>query len=192
MTATNKEVAQAFASGNRYKLRSHTGNLYFEGPTAYSYGSHWPLAHKTAGQWLRRQIVLVNSNRRSVTTSQHAGVISAQLAYESRYFQVPVPDPLANTAERHAKNAEALRKAYYDAVEAYRRTRKYKGMRAADVVKAKEEHEAYLALVFPGPVPEGFELLPLTVPEEISREARLYHDRCLGSRMGRQFARMGY
>lgn len=51
--------------------RSSDGRIKFDGPTLYSYGSHFPLAHFTGKELNGRAIVLVNSDSYSVSTSKH-------------------------------------------------------------------------------------------------------------------------
>ena len=62
---TNQEVFHIFASGTQSQGRSHNGNVYFEGHTLYSYGSHFPLAIKYNGSFL------LNGESYSITTSKH-------------------------------------------------------------------------------------------------------------------------
>ena len=74
---TNNEVAHAWF--HQYEELGHgrngTGSFYFEGPTIYSYGRHFPVATivelpepLTNG---KRRIVLRNTDNYSITTSQH-------------------------------------------------------------------------------------------------------------------------
>lgn len=71
---TNQDVADEFEAGRE----CHTTNMYTDGSTVYSYGSHFPIAHKTGYFIDGDQIVLFNSDGYSNTTRRHKGhVLSA-------------------------------------------------------------------------------------------------------------------
>jgi hypothetical protein len=53
--------------------RSGDGRMRFDGPTIYSYGTHFAIASFTGKQLNGRDIVLFNSNSYSVSTRQHQG-----------------------------------------------------------------------------------------------------------------------
>jgi len=58
------EVAHIWASQSQSEGRNSARNIYFEGTTIYSYGSHFPLARFVNGR------VLVTNRSYSVTTSK--------------------------------------------------------------------------------------------------------------------------
>jgi len=59
----NRELCAAFASG---ATSGRGSNMYIRGDVLFSYGAHWPLAIRRDGR-----NALLNSGRRSVTTSRH-------------------------------------------------------------------------------------------------------------------------
>lgn len=61
---TGRGVGQAFARGE--PAQNSNGQLYTDGRTVWSYGSHWPLAH-----WANDGKLYMNADRYSVTTSKH-------------------------------------------------------------------------------------------------------------------------
>ena len=69
------QVADAFASQS--KPRGRASALYFDGPVAFSYGEHFPLAVITGPK-----AATVNSSKYSSTTSRHQGMIRRALAAE--------------------------------------------------------------------------------------------------------------
>lgn len=69
-----KELCRVFATGAKPKGKASA--LYFEGRVMYSYGAHWPLAV------LKDGVAYVNSDKRSVTTSQHTTAVRYALAME--------------------------------------------------------------------------------------------------------------
>lgn len=69
------QVAEAFASQS--KPRGRASALYFDGPVAFSYGEHFPLAVITGPK-----AATVNASKYSSTTSRHQGMIRRALAAE--------------------------------------------------------------------------------------------------------------
>lgn len=67
----NSMVAHIWAQQEQEEGRSNNGQFYFNGPTIYSYGSHWPLATFIDGG----SRVLINNDHYGVTTSKHAGYV---------------------------------------------------------------------------------------------------------------------
>lgn len=53
-------------------------NFFTDGTTIWSYGSHFPIAHRTNGN------VYFNKDGRSVTTSIHSGHVARALGYDNR------------------------------------------------------------------------------------------------------------
>ena len=66
------QVADAFASQS--KPRARASALYFDGPIAFSYGEHFPLAVITAPK-----AATVNTDKYSSTTSRHQSMIRRAL-----------------------------------------------------------------------------------------------------------------
>lgn len=63
----NSQVAHLWANKSRERARGH--NLYFDGDTIYSYGSHFPIArHISRG---KQSAVLFTTKTYSVSTSKH-------------------------------------------------------------------------------------------------------------------------
>ena len=69
------QVAEAYA--RQSKPRARASALYFDGPVAYSYGEHFPLAVITGPK-----AATVNVDKYSVTTARHKGMIRRALAAE--------------------------------------------------------------------------------------------------------------
>lgn len=72
---SNEEVAELWAKQTQPKARNATRSFYFDGPTIYSYGEHFPVA-----TWIRNkagtQAVVMTSNSYSMTTAKHIGTVS--------------------------------------------------------------------------------------------------------------------
>lgn len=65
---------------DQQKPRGTGFNVYYEGKTIYSYGSHFPMAYITditSGAILFTPIILINADSYSVSTSKHQGMVNA-------------------------------------------------------------------------------------------------------------------
>ena len=76
-----KEVCESFAT--QHPVRAKASALYYDGPAAYSYGEHFPLAVITGPKQ-----VAINSDRYSATTSRHQSMMRAAL----RGFEITEAD----------------------------------------------------------------------------------------------------
>lgn len=90
-TVFNRDmVAHVWANRSQHYGRTSSGNFYFEGPTLYSYGSHYVVGHFMPDAYERdgRPLVLLNSGSASMTTSRHQAAARMALAGVSR-LEVP-------------------------------------------------------------------------------------------------------
>lgn len=77
----NKEVAKAFAEGKQEASAEH---LFINGGVIYSYGGHFPLA-----MWLDYpNVVLVNDDRYSNTTSRHKSLVISAILNINRMVEI--------------------------------------------------------------------------------------------------------
>lgn len=82
------QVAHAWAHQTQDNARVASGNLYFTGPTLYSYGSHFVCGHhmpETYGP----HIVAMNAGRYSNTTGRHMDAMHRALPGYFRTIEVP-------------------------------------------------------------------------------------------------------
>lgn len=79
---SNSMVAHVWAQQSQSEGRSNNGNLYFDGPVIYSYGSHF-----VAGYIDREGAAWINSDSYSPTTAKHMSYVSR--AVRGKYFPVP-------------------------------------------------------------------------------------------------------
>lgn len=78
MPLSNQELANRFAAGKR---RGSSNRMYIEGDTIYSYGSHFPIAHRT------KKGYTFNRSKYSHSTSKHQGAVRRALqAADARIF----------------------------------------------------------------------------------------------------------
>lgn len=116
-----RQTAHVWAQQNQAYGSNGKATLYFEGPTLYSYGHHYPLASFTAATKGRERgkpaAVLFNRNSYSVTTSRHMRYAENAI----RNGSLPtfaVPHPEASSEYEHADNFKRLLKSYTDSIAA--------------------------------------------------------------------------
>lgn len=85
----SREVAHVWASQQQAHPRNGKGTVYFEGPTIYSYGDHWPLA-----SFLRPDLVILNDDSYGISTSRHASYTRQALPHHIQTIAVPDCDAL--------------------------------------------------------------------------------------------------
>lgn len=82
------EIPHLWAHRTQDEARNRQGNLYFNGDTIYSYGSHFPIArHVTNGAGERA--VLFTTATYSVTTSGHCSAVRSAIPSGIPVFSVP-------------------------------------------------------------------------------------------------------
>jgi hypothetical protein len=94
------------------------GNVFFDGGTIYSYGTHFPIARHVTSKSGRRA-VLFTTRRYSVTTSGHCSSVRQPIPSGTTVFSVPdlggsltrIIDPSANLAHFVTESKESLGKA---------------------------------------------------------------------------------
>lgn len=122
----NHVVQHLWANQSQQSARTSNGNLWFDGPTLYSYST--PIANIVDG------VALITTERYSVTTTgKHMPGYSA-LNGVRPYFHVPFMVRggryhwgLATMAEQHAGNLEHFKAAYAKQVDSFKRQRQIWG-----------------------------------------------------------------
>jgi len=94
---TNSMTAHVWAQQTQEEGRNSNKSIFFEGPTIYSYGKHFFIGH-----FSKPNIVLLNSQYYSVTTSQHQGEVSRAIPSGVKIFRVP-------TIDNHAENIKSYK-----------------------------------------------------------------------------------
>lgn len=80
----SREVTHVWASQQQPAGRNGKRTLYFDGPTIYSYGNHWPLAH-----FLRPDVVIINADTYGNSTSRHASYTRQALPRHVETIHIP-------------------------------------------------------------------------------------------------------
>jgi hypothetical protein len=82
------EIPHLWAHRTQDEARNRQGNLYFNGDTIYSYGSHFPIARHVTND-AGEGAVLFTTATYSVTTSSHCSAVRSAIPSGIRVFHVP-------------------------------------------------------------------------------------------------------
>jgi hypothetical protein len=98
------EIPHLWAHRTQDDARNRQGNLYFNGDTIYSYGSHFPIARHIFNKAGDRAVLFTTASY-SVTTSGHCSAVHSAIPSETRVFHVPEVYPDTSTVkEAHERN----------------------------------------------------------------------------------------
>jgi hypothetical protein len=82
------EIPHLWAHRTQGEARNRQGNLYFNGDTIYSYGSHFPIARHVANDAGERAVLFTTASY-SVTTSSHCSAVRSAIPSGVPVFHVP-------------------------------------------------------------------------------------------------------
>jgi hypothetical protein len=99
--SSNEEVCHVWAQQNQEHGRA--GNIFFEGPTIYSYGKHFPMAKFYAD----KNVVLITTRGYSHSTSKHLSDVRRALRAGFNILNVRDVDN-SQTSAWHEDNIEAM------------------------------------------------------------------------------------
>jgi len=88
---TNSEVPHLWAHQSQSSARNSTGSLFFEGPTIYSYGQHFPIATHVTNK-RKEKAILLTTRHYSVTTSGHVSNVAYSIPKSVQVFHVDLGD----------------------------------------------------------------------------------------------------
>ena len=136
---SSNEVAHIWAQQNQSVGRNQGGNIFFEGPTIYSYGGHFPMARFVDGA------VLVTTRSYSVTTAKHLNHVHSAISGTAFY----VDNVMARSKREHRENLQAMRTEYENTLIKSSRARTYVQMhldRANGILQSANEYAAFFKL----------------------------------------------
>src|SRR6266566_4959977 len=101
------EVPHLWYHKTQDSAKTSDGNLYFEGDTIYSYGSHFPIARHVSNR--KQSAVLFTTRTYSVTTSGHCSAVRSAIPSSALVFSVSElsyigQDYKNSEANEHKKN----------------------------------------------------------------------------------------
>lgn len=108
---SNEKVVARWARDNPAQWPAgQSRNVLFEGPTLYSYGRHFPLAHWADDAHGQRCVLANLSEKRSVSTSRHQRLVEDAVRGSTPAAAVhDVANPLAEGRAAHEDNLTAIR-----------------------------------------------------------------------------------
>lgn len=115
-------------------------NMFYDGPTLYSYGYHFPLATIIEDKQGRR-VYLVNSAKASISTSKHQYYARRAIPQGATVYHVPNLRNLADWLHR-VNHADLLKRAT-EAYEKASRARKYGQMHLDQAARLTAQANAY-------------------------------------------------
>jgi len=117
------EIPHLWAHRTQDGARNRQGNLYFEGDTIYSYGSHFPIARHVVNK-AGDHAVLFTTATYSVTTSGHCSAVRSAIPSGIPAFHVPEVYPdLGTIKEAHERNLKHYAETTEEHVVKYARSR---------------------------------------------------------------------
>jgi hypothetical protein len=141
MANTHNRVAHAWANQTGKNRRGF--NMYYEGDTIYSYGSHFPIA-KHVETPDGAKVVLFTTRTYGVSTAKHK-TITWRACHHLTVFDVAMVG--ARATHEHQANYEVMLTSARDCVEKAKRARKYGDMHLQDaeryLTKANDYNAAF-------------------------------------------------
>jgi hypothetical protein len=139
------EVPHLWAHQSQQRARNQQGNLYFDGPTIYSYGSHFPIAtHVSKG---RKRAILFTTRGYSNTTAKHLFAVRRAIPEGVQVFHV---DLRSNSVgydgsfrANHAEVLEVYRARIVEGIETVRRSRNGATWTLSTAMRTADEMRKY-------------------------------------------------
>jgi len=157
----NHEVPHLWMHQSQDKARNSTGSLYFEGPTVFSYGTHFAIAHHVTN--LRgERAVLFTTARHSVTTSGHCSAVAGAIPANVPVFHVPHLRSGWGELPDHAQNVESYVRRISELLGKAKRARVNRNWLEHEALALREQLRGYLAF---------FDLTAIALPESSELDA---------------------
>jgi hypothetical protein len=140
----NHEIPHLWAHQSQDEARNSTGSLYFEGPTIYSYGSHFPIArHVTNARG--EKAVLFTTDQYSLTTSGHCSAVAGAIPPNVPVFRVPHLRNSWGGLPDHAGNVESYVRHISELLGRAKRARVHRDWLEREALTQREQLRGYLA-----------------------------------------------
>src|SRR6267154_4399432 len=104
------EIPHLWAHKVQENARNAHGNLYFDGETIYSYGSHFPIARHIVDNPTKKNpksAVLFTTRSYSVTTSGHISAVRSAIPSSALVFHIPELGYIGDDWKNSEKNSHA-------------------------------------------------------------------------------------
>jgi hypothetical protein len=151
----NHEVPHLWAHQSQDEARNSTGSLYFEGPTIYSYGSHFPIARHITNERGERAVLFTTAHH-SVTTSGHCSAAARAIPPNVPIFHVPHLRNSWDNLPNHTDNVESYVRRISELLGKAKRARTNRDWHQREALALREQLQRYAAF---------FDLSDVAVPE---------------------------
>ncbi len=157
----NHEVPHLWAHQTQDEARNSTGSFYFDGPTIYSYGSHFPIARHVTNERSERAILLTTAHH-SVTTSGHCSAVAGAIPSDVPVFRVPHLRNSWGDLPNHTDNVESYVRRISELLGKAKRARVHRDWYQREALGLREQLKRYVAF---------FALRDVAVPESDELDA---------------------
>ena len=137
--ASHSDVAHNWA--HKTGLAQNGGNVWYQGSTIYSYGSHFPMARHVTVK--KQDIVLITTKGYSVSTAKHIGHVWHACHHLN---PIAVRNVTADNKAGHLANIQEGMDRAAQCMEKAKRARKYGDMHRAEATRILEHMERYAKL----------------------------------------------
>jgi hypothetical protein len=173
----NHEIPHLWAHQSQDEARNSTGSFYFEGPTIYSYNSHFPIARHVTNERGERAVLFTTAHH-SVTTSGHCSAVASAIPPDIPVFRVPHVRNSWGDLPNHTDNVESYVRRISELLGKAKRARVNRDWHQREALGLREQLRRYVAFfdLSDVAVPESDELNALqawiTAHEEEERQRR--------------------
>ena len=151
----NHEVPHLWAHQSQDEARNSTGSLYFDGPTIYSYGSHFPIARHVTNVRGERAVLFTTAHY-SVTTSGHCLAVARAIHPNIPVFRVPHLRSSWGELPDHTDNVESYVRRISELLSKAKRARVNRDWLEREALALREQLRGYLLF---------FDLIAVALPE---------------------------
>jgi hypothetical protein len=157
----NHEIPHLWAHQSQDEARNSTGSLYFEGPTIFSYGPHFPIArHVTNARG--ENAVLFTTAHHSVTTSGHCSAVAGAIPPNVPVFRVAHLRNSWGDLRDHARNVESYVHRISELLGKAKRARVNRDWHQREALALREQLRGYVSF---------FDLIATAIPESNELDA---------------------
>jgi hypothetical protein len=165
---SNSEVGHLWYHETQARARNGKNTLYFQGPTIYSYGSHFPIARIVRHGGAKA--VLFTTRSYTNTTARHISYTRRAIPASAIVFRVEKPTEAVTIETLKGKEKEAA-----EAVAKSKHSRKYKALhlsRAQDLLNEARSMASFFCLDYEVAAPEELDNLAEKIEEARKEEAQ--------------------
>ncbi len=142
-TYNNEMLAHIWAQQNEKDGKNSTNSFYFNGPTIYSYGSHFPIA-----SFVKPNVILFTIDRCSNTTDKHISLTRRGIPDNYNVYNVPNVEFAKRNGDKfnkksHIENLDYLKEKALDCISKASRARTYKSMWLENAQKNEQAYNNY-------------------------------------------------